>query len=95
MNILAPNLSAIVGTTTAAKLLGVAGGITALARMPACNVHVCLHASQIFGFRLMNLAAPRRSKEDRCRLLLCYTKPPHWIRLSVGARAIYTGRIPE
>lgn len=40
MNILAPNLSAIVGTTTAAKLLGVAGGLSALAKMPACNVHV-------------------------------------------------------
>lgn len=41
MNVLAPNLSAIVGTTTAAKLLGVAGGLAALAKMPACNVHVC------------------------------------------------------
>lgn len=40
MNVLAPNLSAIVGTTTAAKLLGVAGGLTGLAKMPACNVHV-------------------------------------------------------
>jgi U4/U6 small nuclear ribonucleoprotein PRP31 len=40
MNVLAPNLSAIVGTTTAAKLLGVAGGLTDLAKMPACNVHV-------------------------------------------------------
>ncbi|KZS94095.1 Nop domain-containing protein [Sistotremastrum niveocremeum HHB9708] len=40
MNILAPNLSAIVGTTTAAKLLGVAGGLNALAKMPACNVHL-------------------------------------------------------
>lgn len=40
MNVLAPNLSAIVGTTTAAKLLGVAGGLGGLARMPACNVHV-------------------------------------------------------
>lgn len=40
MNVLAPNLSAIVGTTTAAKLLGVAGGLGALAKMPACNVHV-------------------------------------------------------
>jgi U4/U6 small nuclear ribonucleoprotein PRP31 len=41
MNVLAPNLSAIVGTTTAAKLLGVAGGLTALSKMPSCNVHVC------------------------------------------------------
>ncbi|KAF8743861.1 hypothetical protein AX14_000258 [Amanita brunnescens Koide BX004] len=40
MNILAPNLSAIVGTTTAAKLLGVAGGLTGLAKMPSCNVHL-------------------------------------------------------
>lgn len=40
MNVLAPNLSAIVGTTTAAKLLGVAGGLAALAKMPACNVHL-------------------------------------------------------
>lgn len=40
MNVLAPNLSAIVGTTTAAKLLGVAGGLIALAKMPSCNVHV-------------------------------------------------------
>ena len=40
MNMLAPNLSAIVGTTTAAKLLGVAGGLSGLAKMPACNVHV-------------------------------------------------------
>jgi hypothetical protein len=40
MNVLAPNLSAIVGTTTAAKLLGVAGGLSGLAKMPGCNVHV-------------------------------------------------------
>ena len=40
MNMLAPNLSAIVGTTTAAKLLGVAGGLGGIAKMPACNVHV-------------------------------------------------------
>ncbi|TFK76071.1 Nop domain-containing protein [Pluteus cervinus] len=40
MNVLAPNLSAIVGTTTAAKLLGVAGGLSALAKMPSCNVHL-------------------------------------------------------
>lgn len=47
MNILAPNLSAIVGTTTAAKLLGVAGGLQGVAKMPACNVHVRSH---LWGF---------------------------------------------
>ncbi|KZW03998.1 Nop domain-containing protein [Exidia glandulosa HHB12029] len=40
MTLLAPNLSAIVGTSIAAKLLGVAGGLNALAKMPACNVHL-------------------------------------------------------
>lgn len=40
MSVLAPNLSAIVGTTTAAKLLGVAGGLIALSKMPACNIAV-------------------------------------------------------
>lgn len=40
MNMLAPNLSVIIGTTVAAKLLGVAGGLNALAKMPACNVYV-------------------------------------------------------
>ena len=45
MNILAPNLSAIVGTSTAAKLLGVAGGLTSFAKTPACNVFVSLTQS--------------------------------------------------
>lgn len=35
---IAPNLSAIVGSAVAAKLMGIAGGLSALARMPACNV---------------------------------------------------------
>ncbi|CAG8647296.1 17579_t:CDS:10 [Acaulospora morrowiae] len=38
MTLIAPNLSAIVGSTTAAKLLGQAGGLSALCKMPACNV---------------------------------------------------------
>lgn len=40
MTVLAPNVSAIVGTTISAKLLGVAGGLAALAKMPAGNVHL-------------------------------------------------------
>lgn len=35
---IAPNLSAIVGTEVAAKLMGTAGGLAALAKMPSCNV---------------------------------------------------------
>jgi U4/U6 small nuclear ribonucleoprotein PRP31 len=40
MSFIAPNLSAIVEAKTAAKLLGLAGGLTKLAKMPACNVLV-------------------------------------------------------
>lgn len=40
MTFIAPNLSAIVGAKTAAKLLGLAGGLSKLSKMPACNVLV-------------------------------------------------------
>ncbi|POW06164.1 hypothetical protein PSHT_10484 [Puccinia striiformis] len=40
MSLMAPNLSAIVGTRTAAKLMGVAGGLSGLSKMPSCNVHL-------------------------------------------------------
>lgn len=40
MHRIAPNLSEVVGTEIAAKLMGVAGGLINLAKMPACNVQV-------------------------------------------------------
>lgn len=62
MSVLAPNLSIIVGTTTAAKLLGVAGGLSALAKMPACNVHVseALHPVHYFNTPSKLLGAQRK-----------------------------------
>ncbi|KAI5701123.1 U4/U6 small nuclear ribonucleoprotein Prp31 [Diaphorina citri] len=38
MTYIAPNLSAIVGASTAAKMMGVAGGLSRLSKMPACNI---------------------------------------------------------
>lgn len=38
MTFIAPNLSMIVGASTAAKILGVAGGLTKLSKIPACNI---------------------------------------------------------
>ncbi|XP_010538428.1 PREDICTED: U4/U6 small nuclear ribonucleoprotein Prp31-like [Tarenaya hassleriana] len=49
MGYIAPNLSAIVGSAVAAKLMGTAGGLSALAKMPACNV-------QLLGHKKKNLA---------------------------------------
>lgn len=38
MTFIAPNLSVIVGASIAAKVMGVAGGLTNLSKMPACNI---------------------------------------------------------
>jgi hypothetical protein len=38
MSFIAPNLTAIVGSALAAKLMGIAGGLTALSKIPACNI---------------------------------------------------------
>lgn len=83
MNVLAPNLSAIVGTTTAAKLLGVAGGLGPLAKMPSCNVHVC--CSFILPTLLVSqfLVAAGRSEENCSRLLCIHSTAAHRFRLPV------------
>lgn len=38
MAFIAPNISILVGASTAAKLMGVAGGLTKLSKIPACNL---------------------------------------------------------
>uniref|UniRef100_V9KSA3 U4/U6 small nuclear ribonucleoprotein Prp31 n=1 Tax=Callorhinchus milii TaxID=7868 RepID=V9KSA3_CALMI len=38
MSFIAPNLSLIVGASCAAKVMGIAGGLTNLSKMPACNI---------------------------------------------------------
>ncbi|KUI54120.1 U4/U6 small nuclear ribonucleoprotein Prp31 [Cytospora mali] len=38
MNIFAPNLTALVGSLTAAQMLNAAGGLTGLAKTPSCNI---------------------------------------------------------
>ncbi|KAA3678613.1 U4/U6 small nuclear ribonucleoprotein PRP31 [Paragonimus westermani] len=40
MSFFAPNTSILVGASTAAKLMGHAGGLTALTKMPSCNILV-------------------------------------------------------
>lgn len=40
MKYVSPNLSALVGTQCASKLMGAAGGIDNLSKMPACNIQV-------------------------------------------------------
>lgn len=40
MAFIAPNISVIVGSSIAAKLMGIAGGLTKLSKIPACNVQL-------------------------------------------------------
>ncbi|XP_072423875.1 U4/U6 small nuclear ribonucleoprotein Prp31 [Chiloscyllium punctatum] len=49
MSFTAPNLSIIVGASTAAKIMGIAGGLTNLSKMPACNI-------MLLGSQRRNLA---------------------------------------
>ena len=85
MNVLAPNLSAIVGTTTAAKLLGVAGGLSGIAKMPACNVHVRDRSpAQEYLLTLCLIFVAAWSPTEDCgRLFVCDSKAPHGFRLPV------------
>lgn len=51
MTFIAPNLSAIVGASTAAKLIGLAGGLSKLSKIPACNLLVLgSQKRQLSGF---------------------------------------------
>lgn len=40
MHNISPNLSLVCGSEVAARLMGVAGGLMALSKMPSCNVQV-------------------------------------------------------
>lgn len=40
MKFIAPNVSALVGTQVASKLMAAAGGVDKLANIPACNIQV-------------------------------------------------------
>ncbi|KAJ2235009.1 U4/U6-U5 snRNP complex subunit prp31 [Coemansia sp. RSA 485] len=47
MPLIAPNLTAVIGSSTAAKLIVEAGGLTALSKIPACNIQVVGKTQQI------------------------------------------------
>ncbi|KDQ64691.1 hypothetical protein JAAARDRAFT_28331 [Jaapia argillacea MUCL 33604] len=94
MNVLAPNLSAIVGTTTAAKLLGVAGGLSGLAKMPACNVHLLGAQKKIAaGF---SSATQRRHTGFVFQSEVVQGTPPDYrtkIQRTVGAKCVLAARM--
>lgn len=94
MTILAPNVSAIVGTTVAAKLLGAAGGLAALAKMPAGNVHLLGAQKKITaGF---STATRERHTGFIYQSVVCQTAPPEYRRKAqrtVGAKVCLAARM--
>lgn len=70
MTYIAPNLSAVVGTATAAKLLGAAGGLDALSKIPACNLTVSgtdsvLTSKSLGASKLANTGLSKISNKNR------------------------------
>jgi len=49
MNLIAPNLTAIIGPEIAARLMGIAGGLKELSEMPSCNMQVLGVKRNILG----------------------------------------------
>ncbi|KAF8665759.1 hypothetical protein AX16_000207 [Volvariella volvacea WC 439] len=94
MNVLAPNLSAIVGTTTAAKLLGVAGGLGALAKMPSCNVHL-LGAQKKIAVGFSSATQKRHTGFIFQSQLVAQTPPEYQLKVqrTVGAKAVLAARM--
>ncbi|PFH52519.1 hypothetical protein AMATHDRAFT_74007 [Amanita thiersii Skay4041] len=94
MNMLAPNLSAIVGTTTAAKLLGAAGGLNGLAKMPSCNVHLLGAQKKITaGF---STATQRRHTGFIFQSEIVTQTPPEYrlkVQRTVGAKSVLAARM--
>ena len=63
VRVLVPNLSDIVGTTTSAKLLGVADGLGGLAKMPSCNIRVDQTTFAAHKEKLQQIS-PQQPSED-------------------------------
>lgn len=73
MGMVAPNLSKVVGATCAALLMGAAGGLLALSKVPSCNVSVCRGGGECVMCAIVDTvvfhsySAQRRSSWLACR----------------------------
>ncbi|KAF9072715.1 hypothetical protein BDP27DRAFT_1217163 [Rhodocollybia butyracea] len=94
MNVLAPNLSAIVGTTTAAKLLGVAGGLGGISKMPACNVQL-LGAQKKIAAGFSSVTQRRHTGFIFQSEIVTQTPPEYQLKVqrTVGAKAVLAARM--
>ncbi len=90
MSFVAPNLSAIVGSSIAARLMGLAGGLTALSKMPAGNI-------QLLGNKSKTMQVNSIKEMDQINIY-SFT---HWLRFVIpqitgfGAARVHAGLINE
>lgn len=75
MTFIAPNLTAIVGASTAAKLMGTAGGLTNLAKMPACNILLLGAQKKTLAGFSQTSTQPHTGYVFYCEL--AHNTPPH------------------
>jgi U4/U6 small nuclear ribonucleoprotein PRP31 len=69
MNSIAPNTSALLGSRITAQLIGLTGGITALSRIPACNIQVIGQEKRLMaGFSNLS-SLPHQGIIQYCDLL--------------------------
>ncbi|CAO1614738.1 unnamed protein product [Parajaminaea phylloscopi] len=79
ISFIAPNLSALVGSRVATKLLGVAGGLAGLSKIPACNILV-LGASKKAAVGLSSLHTAERHVGFINQASLMSEVPPDYTR---------------
>lgn len=69
MTYIAPNLSVIVGASTAAKIMGVAGGLTNLSKMPSCNIMLLGSQKKILAGFSSTVMQPHQGHIFECELV--------------------------
>lgn len=74
MYFLAPNLTHICGANTAAKMMGAAGGLTALSKMPACNIMLLGQSKKALGGMSQAAMLPNTGFLFYCELV--QSQPP-------------------
>lgn len=95
ITLLAPNISAIVGTTTATKILGIAGGLNGLTRIPHSNIYVSPVSvgRQARVAHVADYHTASRGRQTRQHRILdggsLRRPPPHRLHLPMPARSAY------
>lgn len=79
MHKIAPNVSLVLGSETASRLMGLAGGLLPLSKIPACNLEV-LGAKKKLLAGYSNTGAAIQPHQGRCSHILMELNYTMWSR---------------